>query len=190
MTETNNLSSWTQLVATRCDDPNFRSRTCHVYNCYSQQPSDNSNQCCPCGRLIGRHSLAGICLESQAFHEGKIWARPEKFDENENYSCQVVVNVYGILKPRGYKFLRIDSQIDADTTRKLYYLILKDCAGKKPGIILTISGGAKYFILAEQLQTEVVRGIIDIADRSGNEMASFFRCLFKSKSLFRCLDSH
>lgn len=164
--------SWNQLVVNHRDDSNFRSRTCHIYNCHSKQPSNNPDQCCPCGRLIGRHSLDDTCLESQALDRGKTWIRPEKFDENKNHSCEVIVNVYGALKPRGCKFVRIDNHLNVNEpidSYCLYHLILEDCAGKRPRIILTISGGAKYFTLAEQLQTEVVRGIIDIAARSGRK---------------------
>ncbi|UJR11905.1 hypothetical protein I4U23_016083 [Adineta vaga] len=155
---------WSKLIENRRNNcPFFRSRTCHIYNHRSRQPPDNPKQTCPCGRFIGRHSLTDACLESEA---GETWIPPTKFDDNEIHSCQVMINVYGTLKPHGCNFLRMDNRINNDNLNELYYLILEDCGGKKPSLIVNISGGAKYFVLKEQLQTEVVEDIIDIAAKA------------------------
>jgi hypothetical protein len=171
MSEENISSSWDQLIINHRDNPIFRSRTCHIYNRCSKQPRTNPKQRCPCDRLIGRHSLDGACLESQTLDKSEAWMPPKGFCDDKAHSCSVVVNVFGTLKPRDCKFLRIDNRFDPSTLNELYdlyHLIVENCGGKKPDLLLSVFGGAKYFTLTDQLRTEVVRDIIDIAARAGN----------------------
>jgi hypothetical protein len=110
-------------------------------------------------------------LKSQILDKSETSIPPKEFVDNEINSCSVPVNVFGTLKPHGCNFLRVDSRFNANNLNELYHLyhlILEDCDGKKPGLIFSVCGGAKYFTLTDQLQTEVVRDIIDIAARAGD----------------------
>jgi hypothetical protein len=51
----------------------------------------------------------------------------------------------------------------------VYNLLVADCGGQnhKPALILSVYGGAKYFIMTEKLQKEIIRGIIDAATTAG-----------------------
>jgi hypothetical protein len=168
MSKEDDTSSWSKLIKNHQKDPNFRSRTCHIYNRRSKQPLNRPKQTCPCGRLIDRHSLDSACLESEALEKGEAWIPPTEFLDNESDSSEVMVNIFGTLKPHGCKFLRIDNRLKTINLSALYQLILEDCDGIKPGLIINISGGAKYFSLREHLQTEVVKDIIDIGAKAGN----------------------
>ena len=166
MNRENDSSSWSQLVTNHRADPVLRSRTCHIYNRRSKPPPNDPKRRCPCGRLVGRHSLDRDCLESQTLDRSETWIPLTEFYDNKTHSCQLPVNVFGTLTPRGCKFLRIDNRFDVRNLNELNYLyrlILEDCGGKKPDLILSVCGGAKYFTLTEQLHKKVVRGIIDIA---------------------------
>ncbi|CAF1188689.1 unnamed protein product [Adineta ricciae] len=161
MNKKTRLLTWLEVIAHYQNDPFCRSRTCHIYNHRSKQPADRPEQTCPCGRLIGRHSLTDACLQSKTLEKGEAWTPPTTF--YNNHSCQVPINVCGVLKPYDCHFLRLDHQINSDNSYGLYQLILDDCGGKKPDLILSISGGRRYFLLKEQLKTEIVKDIIDIA---------------------------
>ncbi len=50
----------------------------------------------------------------------------------------------------------------------VYNLLLEDCGRKKPALILSVYGGAKYFTMTEKLEKEIIRGIIDAATTAGN----------------------
>ena len=188
MSDENVSLSWSELITSHQNDPNFRSRTCHVYNRRSKQPLNKPKESCPCGRLIDHHSFDGGCLESEALKKGDIWTPPTDFDDNETDSCDVIVNIFGTLKPRGCKFLRIDNRLKPFNLTQLYQLILKDCDGKKPRLILSIAGGAKYFSLREQLQTELVKDIVGIAAKVST--VHIFLSFFEATGRFRCLDPY
>ena len=180
MNKKTRLLTWLEIIAHYRNDPFCRSRTCHIYNRRSKQPAHRPEQTCPCGRLIGRHSLTDACLQSKTLEKGEAWTPPTIF--YNNHSCQVPVNVYGILKPYDCHFLRLDHQINSDTSYGLYQLILDDCGGKKPDLILSISGGRRYFLLKEQFKSEIIEDIIDIAVRTSNLSvdqcySSFYRFL-------------
>ena len=163
--------SWAQLVINHRDNPIFRSRTCCTYSRHSKQPPNNPNRECPCGRLISRHSFDGTYLKSQILDKSETSIPPKELVDNKINSCSVPVNIFGTLKPHGCNFLRVDNRFNTNNLNELYHLyrlILEDCGGKRPGLIFSICGGAKYFTLTDQLQTEVVRDIIDIAARAGN----------------------
>jgi hypothetical protein len=83
----------------------------------------------------------------------------------------VPIDVYGSLATPGCKFLRIDNRFNGRNFHELhhlYQLIVEDSGEKKPNLLLTISGGAKYFTLKERLYKAVVRGIIDSVSKAGN----------------------
>jgi hypothetical protein len=46
-------------------------------------------------------------------------------------------------------------------------LVHKDCK-QEPRLIISISGGAKYFKMNERLEKEFMRGIIEAAITAGN----------------------
>ncbi|CAF3430705.1 unnamed protein product [Rotaria sp. Silwood1] len=76
------------------------------------------------------------------------------------YSVEVPINVFGILKPTGCKFLRIDNRLPMED---LYQFIVEDCDRQKPALILSVYGGAKYFTTTERLEKEIIRGVIHAA---------------------------
>ncbi|CAF1015057.1 unnamed protein product [Rotaria sp. Silwood1] len=76
------------------------------------------------------------------------------------YSVEVPINVYGILKPTGCKFLRIDSRLPM---KDLYQFILEDCGGQKPALILSIYGGVKYSTMTRLRENEFIIGVIHAA---------------------------
>jgi hypothetical protein len=49
----------------------------------------------------------------------------------------------------------------------VYNLLLGNCGGKKPALILSVYGGAKYFTMTEKLEKEIIRGIVDAATTAG-----------------------
>ena len=62
------------------------------------------------------------------------------------------------------QFIRCDIETPE---AKLYNLIHEDCK-KKPGLIISIYGGAKYFKINERLEKEFMRGVIEAAATAGN----------------------
>ncbi len=44
----------------------------------------------------------------------------------------------------------------------------------KPRFIVSIIGGAKYFKLSDRLETNFINGIVDIAQKSGMIINSFY----------------
>jgi hypothetical protein len=163
MTMTDKIRSWEDLILHYSIKPKFKSRTCHIFNNNSTFPAE-PDKLCPCGRMIRRHSLIGDCLESIAIADGKSWEIPAKYLDNNTHSTQVPVNIFGTLESTGCKFLRIDSRIRMDD---LFPFILEDCGGKKPALIISVYGGAKYFTMTERLEKEFIRGIIDAATMAG-----------------------
>ncbi|CAF4188401.1 unnamed protein product, partial [Adineta steineri] len=82
------------------------------------------------------------------------------------HSAIVPVTIYGTLKstgPTGCKYIRLSLQTPTDL---IYELLLGDCEKKKPTLILSVYGGAKYFTMTEKPEKEIIRGIIDAAATS------------------------
>jgi hypothetical protein len=163
MTMNEDTQFWQDLIVRRRIDPKFKSRTCCIFNNNSKLPAE-PDKLCPCGRMIRRHSLNGSCLQSKAVSEDKPWEIPAKFLDNITHSTPVPINIFGTLKPIGCKFVRIDSRI---LMKDLFSLLVEDCGGKKPDLIISVYGGAKYFTLTERLEKEFIRGIIEAATMAG-----------------------
>ena len=161
-----NKQSWGHLITSRGENPKFNSRTCCIFN--NQSKSDaQPNKLCPCGRMIRRHSFTGDCQESKAARDatsrGTRWQHPTEFRVLVD-SVKVPIDVFETLTPTDCKFLRIDTRIPM---KNLFQLILEDCGGQKPTLILSVYGGAKYFTMTERLEKEFIRGIIDAAAMTG-----------------------
>ncbi|CAF2031429.1 unnamed protein product [Rotaria magnacalcarata] len=153
--------SWEDLIIKHSGCPKFKSRTCCIYNSRSRHPANDPDKLCPCGRMIRRHSLLGDCLESTEAKRGNTeFQTPDRFLDGKKHSVEVPVNVFGTLQPSGCKFLRIDARSPMEN---IFQLILEDCGKQKPALILSVYGGAKYFTMAERLEKEFIRGVIDAA---------------------------
>jgi hypothetical protein len=157
------LPTWENLILGRFSNPKFKSRTCKIYNLQAWTRSSDLDTACPCDRLIRRHSFDGKCLQPKA-EKGvnPVWNPPNEF-LNLVHSTSVPINVFGRLQPTDCKFLRIDTPSKMED---IYSLLLDDC-GHKPALILSVYGGAKYFTMTEQLEKEIIRGIVDAASAAG-----------------------
>ncbi|CAF0930453.1 unnamed protein product [Adineta steineri] len=150
--------SWEDLIFRANTAKKIVCRTCKIYNQQVQIDPDDENKKCCCGRLVRCHSFGGECLPL------KIANSPQVF--RHQHSTSVPVTIYGTLKSTGSigcKYIRIDNQLPAEP---IYELLVKDCGGTKPALILSIYGGAKYFTMTEKLEKEIIRGIIDAAATS------------------------
>ncbi|CAF3953944.1 unnamed protein product, partial [Rotaria magnacalcarata] len=153
--------SWEDLIIKHSGYPKFKLRTCCIYNSRSRHPVNDPDKLCPCGRMIRRHSLLGDCLESTEAKRGNTeFQTPDRFLDGKKHSVEVPINVFGTLQPSGCKFLRIDARSPMEN---IFQLILEDCGTQKPALILSVYGGAKYFTMAERLEKEFIRGVIDAA---------------------------
>ncbi|UJR20641.1 hypothetical protein I4U23_023766 [Adineta vaga] len=144
---------------------NLKSRTCKVYNRQAKPAKDKPEDACACGRLIRCHSFSGESQQVQAKKNNKFdWKLPPKF-QTKHYSTAAPVSVYGELefKSNSCQFLRLENQSDP---KNVYDYLVKCCEGKKPAMILSVYGGAKYFTMTERLQKEIIRGIIDAATKA------------------------
>ncbi|CAF3900565.1 unnamed protein product [Rotaria sp. Silwood2] len=156
-----NTQSWVDLIIKRSGNCKFKSRTCCIYNIKSISPDNIQDQLCPCGRMIRLHSSTGDSLETAEAKRGNTkFKHPNEFLEGNKHSVAVPVNVFGTLQPSGCKYLRLDVRLPM---KDLFQLILEDCGGQKPALILSVYGGAKYFTMTEQLEKEFIRGVIDAA---------------------------
>lgn len=163
--------SWNTLIRENIFKPPLKSRTCCIFN--NKPRSTERDKLCPCARLIRCHSYTGESVESRATSgkatatdETSNWQPPAVFPDDNNHSCKVDLDVFGVLKPSGCKFLRIDSRI---MISNLFKLIVEDCQGKPPNLILSVYGGAKYFTMTERLEKEFIRGIVDAATLAGKQ---------------------
>lgn len=153
--------SWEQIIQEYSEqESKFKSRTCCIYNNQPRSSDNDSDKLCPCGRMVSRHSFTDDSLEHQSIEKTKTrFQQPTEF-RDLSHSKNVPLNVFGTMKPNGCKFLRIDNRLKVE---HLYKLILKDCQGKRPNVILSIFGGAKFFTMTERLEKEFIAGVIDAA---------------------------
>lgn len=162
------ISSWERLIDEYRSQGKLRSRTCCIFN---RQPTNyviNTVSTCPCGRLIKQHSFDGTSVEAKEVSKGiEQYKPPEAFLDGQTHSSTVSLNVYGELPTNGCKFLRVDSRCKAVD---LFELILRDCNGEKPALMISVFGGAKYFTMTERLEKEFIRGVIDAATTAGKEI--------------------
>lgn len=155
------MPSWEDLIRSYSEKPKFKSRTCCIFNDKSRS-FDGPDKLCPCDRMIRRHSFTGNCLKPT--DESITWQSPPIFLDNNTHSAQTSINIFGILQPIGCKFLRVDLRLPI---KELFQLIVEDCGGQKPALILSVYGGAKYFTMTERLEKEFIRGVIDAATMAG-----------------------
>ncbi|CAF1299340.1 unnamed protein product [Adineta steineri] len=157
--------SWKKFIGDAIADNKIVCRTCRMYNQEVQIVPGDENKKCRCGRLIRCHSLAG---SSKPLYTSS--NSPETTNSQQEFkhvhSTTVPVTVYETSKTTestGCKYIRIDHQT---RVKPIYKLLVNDCGGKKPAVILSIYGGAKYFTMTEKLEKEIIRGIIDAAAMS------------------------
>ena len=144
---------WTDRIAKLKENNELKSRTCKVFVKHPQ------HEICQCGRLRSRHSYATL-------HDVPLAEKTETGNDwNEGPdTSSVLVDVFGVLSAGGLKFVRCDNRTK---TPVLYNLILDDCNGEKPNLIISAYGGAKYFTLSDKIEKDFVTGIIDLATRAG-----------------------
>jgi len=70
---------------------------------------------------------------------------------------------------------------------KVEKILLEAWKIPKPRFIVSIIGGAKYFKLSEQLETNFIKGIVDIAQKSGMKLDNFSLLLYSIIYFLRCL---
>jgi SLOG in TRPM len=160
-------SKWEELIKRYSKNALYKSRTCAIYNNKSEPRPPPADQGCPCGRLIRRHSFSEKCLQPMGDQNGSSeWEAPREFLDGDKHSANVDLSVYGTLNSNGCKFLRIDTRIASDD---LFNLLVEDGGDQKPALIISVYGGAKYFAMAERLEKEFIRGVIDAAAMAGKE---------------------
>ncbi|CAF1531709.1 unnamed protein product, partial [Rotaria sordida] len=141
----------------------LQGRTCKIYNRQSWTPSNDPDKLCPCGRLVRRHSFDGECLQPKENGPNSCnWTFPDQF-RDLIHSVQVPVNVFGTLQPSGCKFLRIDNRVKSED---MFRLLVEDCGGRAPSLILSVHGNAQNFTMSERLKNEITQGIGDAATRT------------------------
>jgi hypothetical protein len=154
--------SWDELIRNRLKDDSFKSRTCRIYNRQPRISDNDLDKLCPCGRLVRRHSFEGGSLQANAEKQNNSnWNPPVKF--KNAHSTTIPVTIFGTIKSNGCKFIRLDAESNMSV---VYNLLVDDCGGEdhKPTLILSVYGGAKYFIMTEKLEKEI---IIDAATTAG-----------------------
>ncbi|CAF3480800.1 unnamed protein product [Rotaria socialis] len=148
--------TWIDLVkaaaAIDANDTNkIKGKTCKIYNRESR--TNNSNDVCTCNRLAKRHSYDGKCMKAD------VALTALELANGVIFTSQTALDCCGVLSS-GCKFIRCSEQTPP---KLLYPLILADCGNKKPSLIISVYGGAKYFMLTEKLEKEFMRGIVDVA---------------------------
>jgi hypothetical protein len=156
--------TWEELILDLTKNNKLKSRTCKIYDRQAWFLPKDPHKVCPCGRLVRCHSFDGISLQSEAA-KGRNYAWTPPISFKPAVSTAAPLTVFGRLKPTDCKFIRLDNQTEM---RCVYNLILEDCGRKKPALILSVYGGAKYFTMTEKLEKEIIRGIIDAATTAGN----------------------
>jgi hypothetical protein len=151
-------SSWENLINQRISDSKIQSPTSKMYDQQAQTSSDVRNEECWCGRLIRWQSYDGESIQSKE-------KSPEIFHDRCD-SAKVDVNVFGGLKFTDCKFLRIDNRTKIE---EIYNLLVDDCGGNKPALILSVYGGAKYFTMTEPSEKQTIRRIADAASAAGKQ---------------------
>ena len=155
---------WDDLIKTYLNRQGYQSRTCKIYNIQRQNSSNGPNTTCVCGRLAQRHSFSGESHQSIAVREGnRQWQPPNVFRDLFD-GVKVPIDVFGRLKSTNCKFVRISIQTKL---KDIYDLLVADCKGCQPKLILSVFGGAKYFTMTERLEKEIIRGIVDAASATG-----------------------
>ncbi|CAF1016322.1 unnamed protein product [Adineta steineri] len=152
-------SSWEDLIKKNCS---LKSCTCKIYNRQVSPSSNDNDKSCCCGRLIRCHSFNGISLLPKIKNNGETeWNPPDHFGIRV-HSTKVPINVFGRIKSTDCKFVRVDIR---SKLNDIYNLLVDDCGGveHKPSLILSVYGGAKYFLVPEKLEKEIIRGIVDAA---------------------------
>ena len=165
--------SWEDLITNRKEkNPRFKSRTCRLFNVDSKAIGDR-DKLCHCERMIRRHSYTGKPVEFEGATDGKVDSQLPQLFSDLKHNTQVEVNVFGTLKSTGCKYLRIDNRIPV---KDIFELINEDCGSQRPGLILSVYGGAKYFTMTDRLEKEFIRGIIDAAKMAGkyNRISNIF----------------
>jgi len=185
METTETTPPWEDLIRNRLTNNDFKSRTCGVFNRTPTDLPNDFHEVCSCGRLVRSHSFHGESLQAKEKRENKLnWTSPSQFEKDQSF--KVPVTVFGRLKSNGCKFIQLDAQSDINV---VYDLLVADCGGEKhkPALILSVYGGAKYFIMTEKLEKPIIRGIIDAATIAGKRNNSFLFHMYTVS--FRCLDS-
>ncbi len=158
--------SWEDLIKSHLQNDPLKSCNCKIYNRQPRITDNDLDQSCSCGRLVRSHSFDGESLQAEA-DKGKNhnWKPPIEFESAQ--SAVVPVTIFGTLEPTNCKFIRLDYQANVSI---VYNLLVDDCGGKnhKPALILSVYGGAKYYVMTEKLEKEIIRGIIDAATTAGN----------------------
>jgi len=165
MKTTETTPPWEDLIRNRLINDDFKSRTCRIFNRKATDSLNDSDKSCPCGRLVRSHSFDGESIQAKAKRENNLdWTPPLQFETNR--SVRAPVTIFGRLKSNGCKFIQLDAQSDISV---VYDLLVADCGGEdhKPALILSVYGGAKYFIMTEKLEKPIIRGIIDAATIAG-----------------------
>ena len=160
----NTKKTWEELISEKSSNKLLFSRTCCILNHKRTKDSTrHSSEMCICGRSVRFHSFTGESLEERESAKGPdVFKMPEMFRDMKD-SCQTPVNIYGTLKMTGCKFIRVDQR---NSAKRIFDLLCEDF-GKRPVLILSVYGGAKYFTMAERLEKEFMRGIIEAASTAG-----------------------
>ncbi|CAF1176442.1 unnamed protein product [Rotaria sp. Silwood1] len=135
-------------------------RTCILYSKQQQLQQallqQQQNDTCGCGRLRRSHSYENLSESPPISPSNDRWnylSCSKPIEDTKNFG--ILCNPY---ESRLTKVcIRCDFKASAE---KLYNLICTDC-NRKPGLIISIYGGAKNFKMNERLEKEFMRGIIE-----------------------------
>jgi hypothetical protein len=94
----------------------------------------------------------------------------------------VSITICERLKEDNPTFIQLDAQSDMSI---VYDSLVGDCGKEKhePTLILSVYGGAKYFIMTEKLEKEILRGIIEAATTTGIEIYFFLYFSWKKNNI-------
>ncbi|CAF0986831.1 unnamed protein product [Adineta steineri] len=155
--------SWVGLINKAVKENELMGSTCHIY---SKKDSDNETVCtkrCLCGRHARRHSFE---------KDAEINLRSDKDWEKARHATGAPVTVYGEWQDRT-KFIRWDyarvKQSENSTANNnsnsltnfssLATMILADRNNRKPDLLISCYGGAKYFKIDDKLEKQFKDGI-------------------------------
>jgi hypothetical protein len=156
----NKTSEWEDIIAKYVSKEDLQSTTCKIFN--KRWNHSRTNDKCPCGRLIRCHSYNGECLTGDFVKADANFEAPKQF-KNRKHVDYFAVDTYGRSGLNKYKFVRLRIQTKLET---VFQILSEDC-DRKPRVIMSIYGGAKHFTMAESLEKEFIRGIIEAANSAG-----------------------
>lgn len=133
----------------------FRKRTCHWFI-----PSTQNDYRCCCGRLKQHHSGEALLSTGKA---GDKW-------QVSKHTITKPTNAYGELEFQGAgqvsraKYIRVSQDTDPEMALRL---LCKEWKLELPKLLISVTGGAKNFVLHPRLKQVLRQGLLKAAQTTG-----------------------